>query len=85
MAASVEFEEANTVWRGWAEDEDRPAVDDLPAHQDEQRSISCWQLTAEELAEVARTGRVWLHVWGRQPPVYVGGDYPFVRGENGVH
>lgn len=26
--------------------------------------ISCWKATAEELAEINRTARVWLVVWG---------------------
>lgn len=40
--------------------------------------ISCWKLTAEELAEVNRTGRVWLGVLGTtMPPVFLDGLKPF--------
>jgi hypothetical protein len=36
--------------------------------------ISCWQLSDEEKAEIARTGVVWLHVMGhKHPPVFVSG------------
>jgi hypothetical protein len=37
--------------------------------------VSCWVLTPEEKAEIARTGKVWLSVWGgsSQPPVLVTG------------
>jgi hypothetical protein len=39
--------------------------------------ISCWKLTAEELAEINRTGRVWLVVLGEtMPPVMVEGLKP---------
>lgn len=35
---------------------------------------SCWKVTADELAEINRTGCVWLGVWGQQhPPVVVSG------------
>ena len=41
--------------------------------------VSCWKLTAEELAEINRTGRVWLTVVGKtMSPVSVDGLRPFV-------
>ncbi len=40
--------------------------------------ISCWKLTPEELEEINRTGRVWLHVIGRSmPPVILQVETPF--------
>ena len=40
--------------------------------------VSCWKPTAEEVAEIARTGRVWLVVLGQtMPPAFVGGVSPF--------
>lgn len=40
--------------------------------------ISCFKLTAEELIEVNRTGRVWLGVYGfTMPPAYISGVKPF--------
>lgn len=39
--------------------------------------VSCWKVTAEELAEINRTGRVWLMVLGEtMPPVVVCGVKP---------
>ncbi len=40
--------------------------------------ISCWKLTQAEAAELARTGRIWLWVWGdTMPPVSVVATNPF--------
>lgn len=48
--------------------------------------ISCWKLTPEELEEVARTGKVWLHVLGGgHPPVLVSGERPFEPVEAEAH
>lgn len=39
--------------------------------------LSCWKCTPEELAEINRTGRVWLLVYGTtMPPVIVAGKKP---------
>lgn len=39
---------------------------------------SCWKLTIEELAEVNRTGRIWLGICGHSmPPAFVSGIKPF--------
>jgi len=40
--------------------------------------ISCWKLTAEELEEIQRTGRVWLGIVGHtMPAAWVLGTSPF--------
>ncbi len=40
--------------------------------------ISCWKMTPDELAEVNRTGRIWLMVVGHtMPPVMLSGVRPF--------
>ncbi len=58
-----------SVWRGPLEME---AGHTIPV------VISCWKMTAEELAEVQRTGRVWLMVWGQtMPPACLDGINPF--------
>jgi len=43
------------------------------------RLISCWKLTPEEIEKVAKTGEIWLHVWGgiTQPPVALEVENPF--------
>lgn len=43
-------------------------------------TISCWKVTAEELAEINKTGRIWLSVVGTTtPPVVVLGQCPFYQ------
>lgn len=43
--------------------------------------ISCWRPTAEELAEINKTGRVWLIVVGpTMPPVMLDGIKPVELG-----
>lgn len=74
MAEPATFAEANLVLGppvGMTEDE----VMRLPVLRIDGRLVSCWMPSAEELAEIIRTGRVWLSVWGRetQPPVLVSG------------
>jgi hypothetical protein len=40
--------------------------------------ISCWKVTAEELREIERTGRVWVLVAGHSmPPISPTGHCPF--------
>lgn len=40
--------------------------------------ISCWKLTAQELEEINRTGRVWLGIiGGTMPPAWISGTKPF--------
>lgn len=40
--------------------------------------ISCWQPTPEELAEIQRTGRVWLLIFDEAHPVmHLAGESPF--------
>ena len=73
MATPVNFGEKTVDWIGPGD------IGSLPAYRNENtgENISCWELTAEELAEVQRTGKVWLHVWGVHPPVCVSGESPF--------
>ena len=77
MGRPIDFAEANFTWKGWPESDSRSAVSDLPSWRDGDRTISCWGLTLRERLLILATGRVWLHVIGRQPPVHVGGKTPF--------
>ena len=76
MAEPIAFEGQNGVLKAQAGD-----VGDLPVSFDNRgpsaEFISCWELSVEEQLEVMRTGKVWLHVWYRHPPVYVSGHNPF--------
>ena len=78
MGRPSNFPQSNFTWKGWPADEDREEVLDLPAYRDENQTISCWALTADELAEVQKTGKVWLHIVGAgHPPVAVMGTDPW--------
>ena len=73
MSQAVGFEGANVLYRA-PESMSQEECYDLQAFTDGAQIISCWRLTQEELAEVARTGVVWLSVRGGvQPPVLVSG------------
>lgn len=44
--------------------------------------VSCWQLSPEELAEIARTGVVYFQCFGTtHPPVSLWGTSPFAQPE----
>lgn len=82
MAEACGFDEANTSLgppAGMTEDQVQTLRVLRAVHADGQPVvISCFKLTAEELAEVNRTGRVWLGVLGTSmPPVWVLGTKPF--------
>lgn len=88
MAKGISFEEAN-VLLGAPTPEDAAAgtVSGLPVHRYQDLDgvthvISKWELTPEELAEVARTGVVWFGCWGAtHAPMWISGADPFVRTE----
>ena len=78
MGRHTQFPECNFTWKGWPEEGDRPAVGDLATYRDGHQAISCWEMSAAEIAEIQRTGKVWLHVLGSgHPPVAVMGHAPF--------
>ena len=78
MSAPIDFDQVNTVWKGWPKDVDRDAVGDLPSFRDGSLTISAWKLTWLERFKAFMNGVVWLHVQGQQqPPVYVSSDFPF--------
>jgi hypothetical protein len=51
-------------------------IDSLPIFRNGTCTVSCWELTTDELAEVARTGRVFVSVFygNTQPPIFVGSE-----------
>ncbi|MDW9573405.1 hypothetical protein GOA73_08450 [Sinorhizobium meliloti] len=73
MGAPVQFEGANMLLRA---PEGAENVSDMHTFTNGMCSVSCWQLSADELAEINRTGRIYLSVFsGRtQPPVFVGDE-----------
>jgi hypothetical protein len=87
MAQGVPFDEANTVLRAPTPlDAAEGTVHDLHVHRyhdavGRPNVLSKWQLTADELAEVNRTGGVlWYGNWGdTHPPMWISGLDPFDR------
>lgn len=73
MGAPVQFEGANMLLRA---PEGAENVSDMHTFTNGICSVSCWELSADELAEINRTGRIYLSVFsGRtQPPVFVGDE-----------
>jgi len=71
MAKSVGFEGANKIFRAPPGDDN---CNDLETWQHEGGIVSCWRLDEEELAEINKTGVVWLQVVGSgTPPVFISG------------
>ncbi|MDX1127465.1 hypothetical protein GOL24_24715 [Sinorhizobium medicae] len=73
MGIPVQFTGANMLLRA---PEGAENVSDMHTFTNGMCSVSCWELSTEELAQVNRTGRIYLSVFsGRtQPPVYVGDE-----------
>lgn len=56
MATAVKFRECNVTFA-----EDQPEYTPLPAFRDDTgMTITCWQLSPDEVEEVKRTGQVYL-------------------------
>ncbi|MFZ5871071.1 MAG: hypothetical protein ACOYXW_11170 [Actinomycetota bacterium] len=75
MGTGVHFPEANVVLTPPAGEEE--TVYPLPAHRDGAQLVTCWELSAEEVAEIVRTRRVWLSLWvgAGPPPAFVTGHH----------
>jgi hypothetical protein len=74
MARPIHFPEADFIFTPPSGYETEIAS--LPAkRRDDGIIVCCWQPSPEEIAEIVRTGRIWLAVWCglRPPPVQVDG------------
>lgn len=73
MGYPTEFNGANAVMRA---PEGAENVQDMHVFRTRHSCVSCWELSADELAEINRTGKIFLSVLmgGQQPPVYVGSE-----------
>lgn len=75
MAEPIPFREANSNFVAPAGDKE---CCELPAFRDGSQIVSKWKLTTAEIAEIQRTGVIWLGVQGSsQPPVWISTAYPF--------
>ncbi len=79
----VKFDQQNFVWgrpTGTTEEQ----VGEMPAFKGEEQgsgwplTISCWEPSEEELAEIIKTKKVWLRIYGANHPVVsVSGNSPW--------
>lgn len=70
MGEPVGFEGANFLFLG----PEGTDVGDLQVFRNEECHVCCWRLTPEELAEVAKTGVVWVQTFSQNcAPMYVSG------------
>ena len=63
-------EQVRTIraWMGKYPDSGQPVI------------ITCWKPSVADLEEIKKTGRIWLHLWGKvMPPVCLTTDFPFER------
>jgi len=74
----IEFKEANQYLgapKGCAD-----VVKTMPVfkHPEQNWLITCWEVSPEEAAEIARTGRLYLHIFGPTTyPVTIDVESPF--------
>lgn len=73
MGQPVEFQGANTLLRA---PEGAENVCDLHTYRNGMCVVSCWEFSGDELAEIARTGRVYVSVLSgmTQHPIFVGDE-----------
>lgn len=76
MADPIQFPGSNLLL--CAPDE-QPNIQSLPAYCNKVTTTTCWKLSEAELAEINKTGEVYLTVLGHlHPPVLVGSE-SFIR------
>lgn len=48
----------------------------IPAFNNKVSTITCWELSAEELRDILATGKVWVSIMAgsSQPPLFVGSE-----------
>lgn len=73
MGTPVDFKGRNCTLKAAPGSEN---VGDLPVFRNGVCSVSCWRLSADELAEINRTGVAFLAVFfgNTQPPVCLGSE-----------
>lgn len=72
MAVGVDFEGANGLRYGYGDIRDLPVF--VVNEGDDQRVISAWRLTPEELEVVKETGVIWVQIVGvNMPPIGISG------------
>lgn len=71
MGHPIDFDGANATLYGGQEN-----VADMRVFRNGLCCVSCWALSPAEVAEVARTGKVFISVFSgaTQPPIFAGGE-----------
>lgn len=74
MATPIDFPGVNTILKAPQGHEE--TVQPLYVYNNGQCNVSCWELTDEELATIARTKHVYVAIWSgaTQHPIYVGDE-----------
>ena len=78
----VEFTEQNHVFKKPEAMTDEQCTS-LPVRVlEDGTSVSCWEVTTDELIEISQTRRVYVGVifGGKQPPIWVAAENPFTEG-----
>lgn len=76
----IEFKEMNTKLtkpEGMTDEE----CSSLPAYVNQTESISCWELSDDDIMLMTATRRIWVRVVsgnGSQPPIGIQAETPFV-------
>lgn len=75
----VDFPESNCTYHGDPEQD----IDDVESFvgtdiNNNKCIVCCWEVTPQEIAEIARTGKLWLHFYSDGMPVHALAAYnPF--------
>ena len=60
----IKFDEQNITWRG-----DGKLIGDLPAYMNEELTLSCWEISEEELKVLIKTRKLWMFQWNHGKPL----------------
>ena len=77
----IEFKDQNILYKKpeYMKDE---KCKDLPALRHRTGNVSCWKATFRERLKILLTGIVWMDVITPfQPPVWIGVDKPYKKGD----
>lgn len=75
----VEFSEQNIIFTK-PESMTDEECGSMPAFKGQGHIVCCWQLNAEEIEEVRKTGLIWVDIISNaQPPICLRTDTPFVE------
>jgi len=73
MATGIDFAGTNVTMNPPEGEDD---VTPIRAFHNGECCVTCWQLSDDERAEIAKSGKVYLSIWfgGGMPPAFVGSE-----------